>query len=220
MEFKREVNVGHLLTVVSVLIALSSLLYSQWRDRVQERAVEQAAIRQAAGAGLAELDRISNEIEIFFLEIEPEYVTVSEALSEHRDLVEARDELWRFISEKRTAMEQAIARGSGLSAAQAIARSDPELYADLQSVLRELTDLRIAAFADLQAATQGQVLSLELEGYTSAVLGNALRTVHARSQYDCRSRRDALTAPVRARLETLLVGLVGGIPDETGRAEP
>lgn len=210
MSFNREVSVGHLLTVASVLIALAGLLYSQRQDRAQARLAEQGMIREAGGFAVSELDRISNEMELFFLQVEPEYVTVSEALADHRSIAKARDELWRFITEKRADMEQAVARVSSFSGAQAIAQADPELFLDFQAGLRALGELRSETFMELVTATQREILSIGLESEvnSSAYLGNQLRGAHYPVLSNYRDEQGALIEPLRQRLETLL-GVTG-----------
>jgi hypothetical protein len=168
--------------------------------------VELAAIREAAGGALAELDRVSNEIEIFFMNVEPHFVTVSEDLAEHRDVLKARDALWRTISEQRSAMEVAVARQAALGAGP-IARRDPQLHAEYQAALRALGELRMRAFADLIDETQKRTVALDrdLAGYSSAVLGNALRAALQQVLADTRERRAEELADVRERLSALLV---------------
>lgn len=181
MKFVSEITVGNLLTAASVMVALGGLLYSQWRDREQDRALHQAEARAAAGLALAEFRRIDDEMMLFFHNVEPAYVAVSKALGEHKDVIRARDALWRKISDERAEMERRVTDGARREGFAALALASPKCHAAVERQLDDASfDRRSVVFAQLVLATQREVLGMEdeLAGYTSAVLGNRLRQVH------------------------------------------
>ncbi|HVS10546.1 MAG TPA: hypothetical protein VMS76_11795 [Planctomycetota bacterium] len=181
MKFVGEVTLGNVLTAASVLIALSGLLYSQWRDRAQDRALRAAEARAGAGQAIAEFRRLDNEVLLFFHNVEPAYVRVSEALGEHRDLARARDALWLAISEERAEMERRIADGARREGYAALALRHPRCHTAVEGQLKDASfQQRSAVFARLAEATQDEVLGMadEMAAYTSAELGNRLRRAH------------------------------------------
>ncbi len=206
MQFRREITIGDVITAASVLVAVVSFVFSQWQDRVQARSFASAQVRVGAGEALSELSRIDREVQLFFLKIEPEYVTISSELGIHKDVLLARDALWQKMSSARATMEDSIESVSPRGAQFNLAVRHRDTYVRLQKTYRLLGDLRTATAARLIEEAQAEILPFEnkLADYNSAILGNALRNSHSKIVMTYKDVYAEIVEGVVPQLESIL----------------
>ena len=175
--FDAKLDLGHLLTLLTVLISVATVLRSWAMDRRLGRQRQADQIRLAAAGTLAKIERWRRISLWFFEELQTELVQTSELLASDFDVVKARDFLWKRVHAVRFA-----------TARRALDEEIDEAYAHIsafypsirESFLATMTRLRLAEeamFKDAAAQTESVVLSFKdrMERFQSAMLGNALR---------------------------------------------
>ncbi|MDJ0871630.1 MAG: hypothetical protein QNJ87_07665, partial [Gammaproteobacteria bacterium] len=110
--------------------------------------------------------------------LQPAFVETSEKLAEDLDVVKARDHLWKEVSAQRTAIAgQILDEGIATSYVSLLAHF-PEVRSQFIALFQRLNDIEEKISSAFLTASQDDVLAFETRGasYTSAMLGNALRT--------------------------------------------
>jgi hypothetical protein len=98
VKLKKSIKVGEILTIITILVSVATLLYSQYRDR-EIRLREQAArTRNAAGKTFAMLQRWQSLNLSLFDELQPVFVETTEVLVKKHDIKETQDFLWKNIN--------------------------------------------------------------------------------------------------------------------------
>jgi hypothetical protein len=184
LKIEPEINVGNLLTTLSILIGAATFLYNEVQERRQIERVIKAEMRDLIGRGVSEALRLEQELAHFFLSVEPLYVQASaavfdaeaEAGSREKSIERARDTLWRGITLARTEMERKIFDQSALPGGLALVGVD--VHDEYEQFRREHTLLRFQAFDELLRSTQNALQGAALEAAYTAEIGNALRNAH------------------------------------------
>jgi hypothetical protein len=139
-----NVSIGDLLTAGTVLISALAL-FASWRSERKARDRERAnEVRAAATATVAKLERWQQLADFYYVSIQPLFVTISDMLSPEtvsrtQKLEEARDALWRELTEARTASQQRILEENIELAYVGLQAYDQTAYA---SVVKLVADLR------------------------------------------------------------------------------
>ena len=182
LEIEPTIKVGDLLTSISILITLVSLLIA-WSHETQVREREQAdKVRHAAALTLAKLERLQELTLWYYDEIQPLFVQTSESLAENRDIVKARDALWRQLDEARIKAVNRVHEEQIEQAYTELYGYYPHAYEVLTQAIAKLKSRDESLFKDFQGQTESDVFSLRdgdsmrlKPDYQSAELGNALR---------------------------------------------
>jgi hypothetical protein len=173
----RTVKVGDLLTSVSVLVSIVALLIA-WSKDIQLRRSEQAnKVRGAAAETLAKLERWQ-EISLFsFDEVQPSFITTSEMLLKSFDINQARDYLYKSLTDTRRRTKQLHIEENIEAAYVAIYGYYPAIRPQLSETLRTAKKAEDAMFDAMLLSTQSDILSLDdlKDRYETAMLGNMLR---------------------------------------------
>lgn len=203
MQLKKEITVGNLLTVIPIILAILSFLYSQQQDREQRYQLNLEERRSASASALFVIDSLDESVKIFLLKIEPLCVEVSTGLAQHRDAEKARDELWRRLTVARAEMETAI-KEDVLRSSERLAIADPTLLQKTRVVIDDHASLREKMFKRLIEGAQSEFLVHLDTGlpdtYRSAQLGNALRDAHYQVATYYGLREAEVSGPTRIAL--------------------
>lgn len=177
-----EISIGNILTTVSVIFAMATFFYSESQKRNQIERAYYAEIRTELGRVLREIAQMEAELKLFFISVEPRYVTASEiAMSDDRDVEsqdaeKARDFIWREIPIARSKMEERILAASAQSNGLAIAGIN--IQTEYEDYIEQHTNLRLQAYAELSQVTQAALHDSSKNATYSAEIGNALRDAH------------------------------------------
>ncbi|WP_172332791.1 hypothetical protein [Mangrovicoccus sp. HB161399] len=184
LKINPEINVGNLLTTLSIMIGAATFLYNEVQKRHQFERVIEAEKRDLIGRGVNESLRLENELTHFFLSVEPLYVEVSaavfdaeaEAGSREKSVERARDALWRGITVARSEMERKIFDQTTLPGGLALVGL--EVHDEYEKFRNEHALLRFQAYDELRTSTQNALQGAALKAKHTAEIGNALRNVH------------------------------------------
>jgi len=88
---KKEINIGEILTFLSIIISVIALMVSWSKDREIQRREQANKIRVEAAKVLAKIERWKELQLWFYQEIEQIFVETSEKLSENKNIVSTRD---------------------------------------------------------------------------------------------------------------------------------
>jgi hypothetical protein len=199
-----KVTVGDLLTAGTVVIAAITLFLS-WRGERKARDRERAnAVRTAASETLAKLERWQELAMFFYQEIQPLFIDVSDMLSPKSfDLANARDALWKGLTNCRAGTQQRILTENIELAYVGLQVYDSRVYAAigrLMECLRGIDNEVYGSFIEYGAQDAVQNLIDQAERYEPAMLGNALRETAEEHAHALRDRSSSEIAPMRAFL--------------------
>lgn len=193
------IKIGDLLTTVTIILSVAALLISWSKDRYGRQKEQADRVRSSVAVAITKLDRWQALQLSSFQELQPLFVEASEMLARDFDVVVTRDFLWKSINAQRTRIAGKILDEQVESAYIGLFSHFPAIR---PLFLASLAQLRVAeeeVSADFLEATQRDVLSFEnrREGYTSAMLGNALRASAARSRAELERKTNRIMEPVR-----------------------
>jgi len=206
LQLDRTIKAGDILTSLTVVLSVITLVLSLAKDR-DARGSEQAnKVRGAAASAIVKLDRWQNVQLSLYQELQPSFVETSEALLKKYDVVAARDSFWRQVNQVRTK----IAR-------QVLEEQLGTAYVDILSHFPAARTRFVEAFAKLAiveddvtnsflAGSEQAILSLrgKQASYQTADLGNALRAQAAANATELRKQAEAVIAPVRIYLLSVI----------------
>ncbi len=175
--FKSSFSISEAFTGISIIVSILALLYAWHKDRLLKKKEYADRIRHAASSVTAKFERWRELSLRFFDDIQPLITDVDGVLLKQRDVIVARDSLWRGLvtaraeSSRRILDEQIEIAYADLYGYDARIR---DLFAGGVDFLKEI-DERI--FREVLKRTQADVLALSGVKATlqSAKLGNALR---------------------------------------------
>lgn len=211
IEFERKVNIGHMITVVSVIVSAMALLAS-WSQSRQLYTREQAdRVRAAAGRTLAGLERRHDIALSLFQDLQPVFVKASEEFGSQFDRVAVRDLLWREANAARAAVERRLLDDNMQDAYVALYGYHPELRDLVRTSIQEMKSREDRAFDEFIEQLQVAILTFKADRatYQTAGLGNALRAVATRYRECGTMLEETSVAPLERFLTNLVLS-----PDE------
>jgi hypothetical protein len=206
VEFERKLNIGHLLTVVSVLISIAALLVSRSKDQ-QLYAREQAdRVRSAAGNALAGLERSSELAASLFDDLQPMFVRASERMASRAKPAVVRDLVWQETNAARAAVMRKMLDDNPQQAYVALYGYHPSLRDLVKAVTRQLEGRDDKVFSEFIAALEGEVLARRVDGPDeTAIAGNAMRGLARHFQRCLAATRERTAAPLEQFLSALVL---------------
>lgn len=213
---KPEITVGDILTLMTIGITLGTL-YSAWLQSKRLKEKEMAdTIRSACATVLGKLERWQELSLSLFETTQPIYIDTSELLARKletselmtrsRTVIEARDYLWKRLTVTRNAIRQSILNEKLELAYTDLYSYSPKLVESFMAVLSQLKTADASTFSDFLEKTQADVLAYtdQLGGYTSAMLGNDLRTTSQQLGDELQIRFEQAIEPFKQKLTALL----------------
>jgi len=178
MKIEGTIKIGDLLTSVTIIISVVALVLTWTKDRIARETQQADLVRSAAASAITKLDRWQTLQLSLYEELQPEFVITSEKLSEDFDTVKVRDYLWKTISTKRIQIASKILDEEISTSYIDLLAHFPRTRGLFVDLFRTLSDTEESISGSFQEETQQDVLSFEgnKANYTSAMLGNALRS--------------------------------------------
>jgi hypothetical protein len=211
--FKPEIDVGNLLTLISVLVAAAALLNTWRRDRTERRRKDATDVRAGVAKTLAKLERWREIYLWFFRSIDPVLVETSQLLAKRRDPASARDYLWRKVGLARAEAEERVLDEEVEIAYVELSGRAPQIYWVFVQVDNDLRRAWAASVEQLFLMTQQVTLDFEPSPsgtYRPAALGNELRGVTGNISAEFAKRADDILRNAR----TFLLAAMQATDDE------
>jgi hypothetical protein len=207
MELDWSMKVGDVLTSLTIAVSVIALIISWSKDRSTRESERADRVRAAASKAHTKLDRWQALHRSLYQELQPTFIEASEMLQDGFNMVKTRDHLWKAINAQRTRIT-----------AKMLDEQIETAYVDLLSHFPAARSLFLDTFAQLKTveneiterflvATQNDVLSFKdrKPEYTTAMLGNALRSSAAQHSHELYARSNETIQPVRKFLFDVIV---------------
>jgi hypothetical protein len=179
MIIERSIKVGDILTSLTILVSICALIISLSKDRLTKEKEQADKVRAAAAKALIQLDRWQYLNLSIYQELQPTFVETSEMLCDDFDVIKARDYLWKAINSQRTRIASKILDEKIMTAYVDLLSHFPASRNYFLKVFEELRLLEEDVSGRFIEASQKDVMFFEgkeQKNYTSAILGNMLRT--------------------------------------------
>jgi hypothetical protein len=208
LKFDKAIKASDVLTSLTIILSIIALMFTLKRDR-DTRIREQADhIRMAAAKTLAKLERWQALQKSLYSELQLNYVETSEILDADADfnVVKVRDSLYKKIDAERVRIADRILSESIETAYIDLFASHPSIRATFLAATAKLQECEESAVSDLKDKTQDAVLSFagKQAGYTTALLGNALRNAAKPIEVKFIQETNRILTPIRENLYTLI----------------
>jgi hypothetical protein len=209
--FDWSVKFGDILTSLTIIVSVTALLISWSKDRATNESAQANAIRSAAAQGLTKIDRWQLLHLSLYQRLQPTFVETSERLAVDSDAVSARDYLWKQINSERSRIAQTVLDEEILTSYVSLLPHFPDSRSQFISLFQHLGEIEERVSGDFLEASQKDVLSFDnTPTYTSALLGNALRTTAAQH----RAMFEDATMKVIQPAKEFLLNVVARTDDE------
>jgi hypothetical protein len=205
-KFDKTIKASDVLTSLTIILSVIALVVTLTKDR-DTRVREQAnQVRTAAAKTLAKLERWQALQKSLYSELQPAYVETSEMLSKDFDVIKARDSLWKTINAQRVRISDRILSESIETAYVDLFAYYPSIRAKFLAAIAQLNESEDVATSKLLRDTQAAVMSFEgkKDGYSSAMLGNALRYAAAPVEKVFVQDTNTILKPIRDDLYALI----------------
>jgi hypothetical protein len=199
LEFDRKLDVGNVLTSLTILISVAALVSTLAKDRRARERDLGDKVRAAAAKTLGKLERWQQLSARLYQDVQPLFVDVSQKLHAELDAEAARDLLWRELATARTAAEQRIVDEEIESAYVELYPYHPSVQERFAETMSRLKAIDTAVYLDFIKQTQSSVLAYAgaPKDYVPAMLGNDLRVESARAEGRLVSELEQAIRPIR-----------------------
>ena len=222
MKFERTIKFGDILTTATILVSVAALVFSWSKDRLTRESVQADKVRSAASYVLTKLDRWQAITLSLYDGLQPLFIEVSEGLQRDFDIVQARDKLWKEIAEGRAEMSKNILEEEIGTSYVGLLSHFPDARKKFRDAFGDLSKAERRISSNFLEQSQYDVLSFEgkRDEYTSAMLGNALRTTAATFQGRLMVESNKIIEPLRdflfeiiAKPNKEIIGIARSLPD-------
>ncbi len=199
MNINWTVKFSDILTTVTIIISVTALLFSWSKDRIAKETENADKVRYAASMALTKLDRWQLLNLSLFQELQPVFVEVSEKLDEQYDAIKARDYLWKKINIQRSSISKKVLDEQIYTAYIGLLSHFPDSREKFQTLFDKLIEIESLNSERLLSETEKNVLSFKDKktGYTTAVLGNALRKSTLKQKESFKIQTSEAISPVK-----------------------
>ena len=205
---KTEISIGDILTTASILVSLIALLYSWSKERNLRKKEQADKIRNAAARTLSKLERWQELTGWYFDYVQHIFVEVSDFLSNDYDVLAARDLLWKNLNSSRLLIKQKILDEEIETAYVELYGYIPAIYSLVLETIDALKSAEEKVFNNFVMKTQEDVMAyrqIDKGKYTSAMLGNDLRTTCYTFRTDLYERNNIVMQQVRGFLISVVM---------------
>lgn len=188
-----------ILTIITIALSIFSLSHNLQKD-IELREREQAnKIRTAAAKALTNLETLQSLQLSIFAELQPVYVDISQRLYEPLDVEQARDDLWKSITQTIAELNKDIVEKEIVVGYADLLVDFPEIRNPYLDAIASIAEKREVVFAQFLSGTEDDILSYPLvrEDYQSAMLGGDLRKTSALFQTTLRQDTEQIIDPLR-----------------------
>ena len=205
LEFDNKLDVGNLLTSITILLTLVALLSAIGKERRSREREFGDRVRTAAARTLGKLERWQQLSARLYQDVQPLFIEVSQMLHSELDAEAARDLLWRELSVARTSAEQRIVDEEIESAYVDLYPYHPSVHRRFAETMSRLKVIDDAVYVDFVKVSQERVLAYgDRTGYTPALLGNDLRLEAARAERRLVDELEEAIKPIREFLVSVI----------------
>jgi hypothetical protein len=206
LQLDNSVKVGDILTSLTIFISVIALLLSLAKDRDTKAAEQANKVRRAAADALAKLDRWQGVQLSLYQALQPTFVELSEVLAKNYDVVNVRDLFWKKVNIERTRVAKQVFDEQLGTAYTDLLSHFPAARGKFVEAFAKLSEVEDGVTQSFLADSEQSILSLKDEQttYTTPVLGNALRLHAIRRTTDLRTKSEAIIAPVREYLFSVI----------------
>lgn len=199
MQLNRSIKVGDILTSLTIIISVTALVVTWTKDRNVRESQQADVVRTAAATAITKLDRWQSLNLSLYQELQPEFITTSEMLSEQYDVIKVRDYLWKTISNQRIQIYRKVLNEKISTSYVDLLAYFPETRTQFLTMFKTLNACEERISGSFLKKSQQDVLGFEGKesNYTSAMLGNALRTTAAQHKEALFSETTEAIRPVR-----------------------
>ncbi len=199
MQLDWSIKVGDILTTLAIIVSVAALVVTWTKDRNARETAQADVVRTAAATAITQLDRWQSLNSSLYQELQPEFITTSEMLSEQYDVIKVRDYLWKIISNQRIQISQKVINEKISTSYVNLLAHFPDtrtLFIDMFKTLNAIEEHISGSFLE---KSQHDVLKFEgkQSSYTSALLGNALRTTASQHKDKLLSETTEAILPVK-----------------------
>jgi hypothetical protein len=198
VDFDSTVEVGHILTSVTIALSVLALLISRAKDRRTREHELANAVRGAAARTLAKLERWEELALWYYSDAKPLFIDASDKLAEQFDVEGVRDFLWRSLENARLGAAERIRDEELEEAYVELYAYDPRVYERFRATLVDLKAVDLKIYGSFLEAAQGEVLAFQgrRKGYAPPLLGNALRRASSEHERDLQTEIRAALGPL------------------------
>lgn len=199
MKFDWNIKVGNILTSLTIIISVAALIVTWTKDRNARETELADVVRTAAATAITKLDRWQSLNLSLYQELQPEFIKTSEMLSREYDVIKVRDYLWKTISTQRIQISRKVLNEKISTSYVDLLAYFPDTRIQFLDMFKKLNALEDRISGSFLEKSQQDVLELKGEktSYTSARLGNALRTTAAQHKENLLSETNEVIRPVR-----------------------
>lgn len=206
LRFNPVVDVGNILTSLSVLVAALALVLGTKKDRALRQREYADGIRRAAAETSALLERRKLLATRLFDEIQPLITDADIALVDSQDVLAVRDQLWRGLVQRRVEAMQRVADERIETAYFALYGYDAGVQKLFSDVAARLRALESATFDEFIRASQNDVMRFKYADrpFKTAQLGNELRKTGSTARAALEASLEVTVRPLQERLVALI----------------
>ena len=199
MKVDWSIKIGDILTSLTIIVSVAALVITWTKDRDTRETQQADLVRSAAATAITKLDRWQTLQLSLYQELQPEFVVTSEKLAEEYDVVKARDYLWKTVSAKRIEISSKVLEEQITTSYIELLAHFPSARDKFLKMFNELNEAEETITNNFQEQSQQDILAFEGKqtNYTSAMLGNALRSTAVQYKEQLAKQTSAIIAPVR-----------------------
>lgn len=202
MQIDWNIKVGDILTSLTIIVSVVALVITWTKDRTTRETQQADLVRSAAASAITKLDRWQALQLSLYQELQPEFVITSEKLVDDFNVIKVRDYLWKTISSKRIEISSKILEEQISTSYINLLAHFPETRRQFLAMFQTLNKAEEEISGSFLEQTQKDVMAFEgrKEKYTSAMLGNALRSTATQHKEKVISETSRIIAPVKSFL--------------------
>jgi len=199
MQIDWMIKIGDILTSLTIIVSVFALVITWRKDRDTKETQQADLVRSAAASAISKLDRWQALQLSLYEALQPEFVITSEKLADDYDVIKVRDYFWKTISAKRMQIYSKVLEEQIPTSYFNLLAHFPDTRNQFMNMFRALNEIEERISNGFQEKTQQDVLAFEGKeaNYTSAMLGNALRTTAANQKEQFMRQASTTIEPVR-----------------------
>lgn len=179
LEFKRTIDIGNILTVATIFLSVLGLLHTLNKDYDLQVRDQANQVRVSASDIIQRIDRLSSLPLLSSTKLQSSFVETSEFIEKDGQWLplEARDFLWKRISDERERVEEEIYSGNLNVLVGHYFAYDPKVRGEYRNLVEKISTLRYQFFVSLSEETQRNIMDFaeKKQDYQTAEVGNKLR---------------------------------------------
>ncbi len=208
MKIDWNIKVGDILTSATIIISVAALTVTWTKDRNTRETAQADAVRSAAALAITKIDRWQSLHLSLYQKLQPEFITTSEMLGGKvgaqisYDVVKVRDYLWKTISRYRIDIANKVLDEEIETSYVKLLSHFPDTRIQFLDMFKTLNEIEERISGSFLEKSQKDIMDFKGKEstYTSAMLGNALRSTASEHEERLDRETTEVIRPVRAFL--------------------